>query len=245
MSRISVTLSGCDDLVELTCEVVHEFTPFTTAAVFIALTPANTPPSLPPSSQIIVKVFDPKVHFHRHKPPGVPWALAAETSAALARTAPFDPCFEESKLPNKGDLVGWEEYYYQTLHVNFRFESTAYARLATLQGEGIPRCFESGTWPPSNVSSVRRFSSWMDRLLALSLIKTVSKFGQLGVVHADLNPGNILFAPADRPSLAVIIDFGEACLREEDEDEDSWTKVVRQNRDEFYVGKRLTDKGLI
>ncbi|KAJ7602412.1 hypothetical protein DFH06DRAFT_1350263 [Mycena polygramma] len=65
-AKLSVTLSGGDEL-EFT--VVHAFTPFTTAEVFTVLTPADTPPHLPfpPSSLIIAKVYDPKVHFNHRK----------------------------------------------------------------------------------------------------------------------------------------------------------------------------------
>jgi len=63
-----------------------------------------------------------------------------------------------------------------------------------------------------------------------SLIDTVDTFGPLGVVHDDLNPGNILFVPGDNPTRAVIIDFGSAILREEDPDE-QWTEAVRFNND--------------
>jgi RIO-like serine/threonine protein kinase len=59
-----------------------------------------------------------------------------------------------------------------------------------------------------------------DRSILLSLFKTVSAFGALGVMHNDINPGNILFSPRNAPTHAVIIDFGHAEYREGDSDEE-------------------------
>ncbi|KAJ7603403.1 hypothetical protein DFH06DRAFT_924397, partial [Mycena polygramma] len=221
--------------------VVHAFTPFTTAEVFTVLTPADTPPHLPfpPSSLIIAKVYDPKVHFRRHKSVGSQWTLAAETSAVFARTAPFNPSFRSTELPEEGDLVGWEEYYHQICEYTFRDESSAYDRLAPLQGTAIPRCFGVGTrslvaeqrvlsprvllleYIPDAISlrdidpSVIPADSKLE--LGNFLIKTAHRFAEFGVVHTDVNPGNILFTPVACPTRAVIIDFGESGVRRDED----------------------------
>ncbi|KAJ7655864.1 hypothetical protein DFH06DRAFT_1329296 [Mycena polygramma] len=194
-AKLSVTLSGGDEL-EFT--VVHAFTPFTTAEVFTVLTPADTPPHLPfpPSSLIIAKVYDPKVHFnHRKTRIGVSWTLAAEP------------------LRQKEDLVGWEEYYYQITGIintgSGTRSLTAEQRVLSphvLLLEYIPDTISLRDIDPSVIPAEAKLD------LGRSLISAAEEFGAFGVAHADVNPGNVLFTPAARPNGAVVIDFGEAVL---------------------------------
>src|SRR4051794_11164694 len=53
--------------------------------------------------------------------------------------------FEPIPWPDDEDIVGWEEWYYQSAELAFRSESEAYRLLASLQGVSIPRCFGIGT----------------------------------------------------------------------------------------------------
>lgn len=50
--------------------------------------------------------------------------------------------------------------------------------------------------------------------LAKSIETTVNSFGTLGVIHSDINPGNILFSPRNNPKRAIIIDFGNSYFAE-------------------------------
>jgi RIO-like serine/threonine protein kinase len=75
--------------------------------------------------------------------------------------------------------------------------------------------------------------------LVRSLLHTVGKFGRLGVTHTDLNPGNTLFSPGDRPTRTVVIDFGECALRREEEDDERWAEVVDENGDVVWMRRRL------
>jgi len=74
--------------------------------------------------------------------------------------------------------------------------------------------------------------------LARSLVQAAEEFGRLGIVHTDFSPGDILFFPGDRPTRAVVIDFSQSGVREEEDDE-SWAEVVWQNADVRWVKKRL------
>ncbi|KAJ7227350.1 hypothetical protein GGX14DRAFT_419154, partial [Mycena pura] len=123
--------------------------------------------------------------------------------------------------------------------MHFRSESSAYERLASLQGTTIPRCFGSGT--RSWASEGRAISPHVLLLEYIpdALMKTARRFGELGVVHIDLNPSNILFAPTTRPTRAVVIDFGESAVREEDEDSDYWAETLQFARDFRIMGSRL------
>ncbi|KAJ7220780.1 hypothetical protein GGX14DRAFT_432054, partial [Mycena pura] len=126
---------------------------------------------------------------------------------------------------------------------HFRSESSAYERLASRQGTTIPRCLGSGT---CSLASERRAISPHVLLLEYiqdALMQTARRFGELRVVHTDLNPGNILFAPAARPTRAVVIDFAESGVRGEDEDSDYWAETLRQGRDFPLMGIRLKRLG--
>ncbi|KAJ6472769.1 hypothetical protein C8R47DRAFT_1295639, partial [Mycena vitilis] len=168
-----------------------------------------------------------------------------------------DPSFSSIDLPEEGDLVGWEEYYYQICEYTFRDESSAYDRIAPLQGTAIPRCFASGT--RSLVAEQRIISprvlllEYIPDVISLrdidpsaipaasklelgnSLIKTAHQFAEFGVVHTDVNVGNILFTPVACPTRAAIIDFGEAFVRRDEDNGDDWEETVYFNDDPFWI----------
>ncbi|KZP33961.1 hypothetical protein FIBSPDRAFT_1035878 [Athelia psychrophila] len=145
----------------------------------------------------------------------------------------------------------WEEWYYQVAVRQHHQESTSYDLLAALQGDTIPRYLGSGSLV---LSSFNRAISPPVLLLEYipdaktlgdvdpstivdveglvhTLIGAVRSFGDNGVVHMDLNQGNILFTPGDRPTRAVIVDFGQSDHRE-DESDLEWYDVVYCNSDE-------------
>ena len=70
------------------------------------------------------------------------------------------------------------------------------------------------------------------------LLDAVDEFGAFGVVHNDLNLGNIIFSPRYQPTRAAIIDFGEAGVREE-EDEFEWAGIVEECADSTWIRKRF------
>jgi len=76
-----------------------------------------------------------------------------------------------------------------------------------------------------------------------SLITTASNFGPLGVTHSDPNTGNFLFVVGQDGAVcrAAIIDFGSSYLREQESDED-WALIVRQQADVQFLKLRLKAK---
>ena len=54
----------------------------------------------------------------------------------------------------------------------------------------------------------------------------------------DHNPEHIIFSPGYQPTRAAIIGFGEAGVREE-EDEFEWAEIVEECADSIWVRKRL------
>ena len=53
------------------------------------------------------------------------------------------------------------------------------------------------------------------------------------MVHTDHSPGNIIFSPGYQPTRAAIIGFGEAGVREE-EDEFEWAEIVEECADFLF-----------
>ncbi|KAF8070038.1 hypothetical protein FPV67DRAFT_1485947 [Lyophyllum atratum] len=249
-SRLTVQLGET----RLSATVVQAFTPFTTSQVLLVHT--NSLPLLP-ASFVVLKVYDPRFCEARIRGKGVtgqPWTYTAEAIAAKNRTAQWDPDYEPGVWPDEHDAVGWEEWHYQNAELQFRSEVAAYDRLKSLQGGAIPRCFATGTLPLAQraiaprvlfleyLSDAKTLEEVDPRVvglpLAQSLVAAAGAFGPLGVVHTDLNPGNILFVPGGRPTRAVVIDFANSGVREEESDEE-WGACVYENADVWWMTKRL------
>ncbi|KAF5364703.1 hypothetical protein D9758_005525 [Tetrapyrgos nigripes] len=254
-----LSLQLCNASSPLTVEVISAFTPFTMAQVL--LVKDNSVSFL--KSSFILKVYDPRFYSHRHecKDRQRPWSSSAEAAAAAKRGSKGRNIeFEPHQWPGEDDKEGWEEWYYQNAEMQYHAEVSAYARLTPLQGEGVARCYGTGTllnlsdravsphfllleYIPDalKLDAIDPKSNHVDLALLHSLVETVRQFGLFGVVHTDLNPGNILFSPGKMPTRGVVIDFGESGVREE-EDEEEWREIVDQNADVYWVKKRLENQ---
>jgi len=229
--------------------VMQPLTPFTSSQVLLIL--LDGVPT-------IMKVYDPRFLCHRqpskHRP-ARPWDCQIEAEA-IRQTTP-DPNFDFSAYPGRNDRVGWEILYYQQMECTFRSEVESYMCLAPLQGHEIPCCYGSGHLILANRAffphilllqyipdaiDLRDIAVKPDRSIILSLFKTVSGFGALGVTHNDINPGNILFSPHNAPTHAVIIDFGHAYYRESESDQE-WDEIVKENGDVRAFKRLLGWKG--
>jgi tRNA A-37 threonylcarbamoyl transferase component Bud32 len=231
--------------------IMRSFTPFTMSQVLLVRLHDNGPTR-------IVKVYDPRFAKHRlayKSRTAHPWSHELEAKA-ISRTTP-DPNFDFSLIPVDNDRVGWEIWYYQQMERRFRNEVESYNRLHSLQGHKIPRCYGSGTlilpnrafFPRilllqyiSDAISLEDIAVKPNQSVITSLAETAYTFGALGVTHNDLNPGNILFSPRTAPTHAVIIDFGEAYFREDESDEE-WDEIVKENWDVHAIKQILVRKG--
>jgi hypothetical protein len=106
--------------------------------------PIDDPSALKLPPKFILKVYDPRFYPYRLRRANKPWSYAAETEAAAKRPARRNPEFDECNTPEIGDAVRWEEFFYQLSEEHFYYESSAYVRLASLQGTVIPRYFGAG-----------------------------------------------------------------------------------------------------
>jgi serine/threonine protein kinase len=131
----------------------------------------------------------------------------------------------------------------------FETEYEAYRRLSSLQGVTIPRCYGAVIVSPPDIPlrdiaetlvygiivenidaaplpsvdlSSHEFSS-----LGHSLMATVYSLSSHGVIHNDIRSGNILISP----NQTVLIDFGQAILRGNTEEDEHWTERVREEEE--------------
>ena len=180
-----------------------------------------------------------------------PWSYELEVSAAQRRQNfsylnsddyPKRPSYSEE------NPIVWENWIFHLTEVKFRDEVDAYRLCKSLQGHGIPRFYASGTLDHSNYSTQRAVTiraTFLEYIqdaktlddadpvsitppIVTSVIATVKSFHPLGVVHGDLNGGNILIS--SNPPRGTIIDFGVGGVRRSEGDEE-WKQVIRSQND--------------
>jgi RIO-like serine/threonine protein kinase len=76
------------------------------------------------------------------------------------------------------------------------------------------------------------------------LLDAVKRLGDLGVFHSDINDHNVLVAPSEAPTRAVLIDFGCAGVRDGGSEEE-WISNVTFSNDERMLRRVLDKKGII
>jgi hypothetical protein len=246
-SLLSVRTITSGSVADMSFKVDSAFTPSTMSQVLVVEPDSG-------GSTIVLKVSDPRFISHRFQSKH-PWDPAAEVEAAQRRlhNTPFD--FEFPRWPVREDRVGWEEWYFRQAKFSFSNEVATYSRLRVLQGGGVPKCFGWGTLDFSGrpISPDVLFLEYLNDAHSLrdvetklitepivrALKETVSAFGRLGVVHCDLNYGNIVFlVGCGGIYRAVIIDFGSSCVRDDELDEE-WDTIVEEQSDVVYLEKRL------
>jgi serine/threonine protein kinase len=245
---------------------------------------------------VILKIYDPRYMKNRKAPPphDRPWSLELEIAAAERRDtvargervdghetdADDDKEDEEDDESDSNESVGYdtrvlfEEELYDLAHRSFETEREVYERLHVLQGDGIPRCYASGTvcLPSPDKSRARPIqppfllieyvdgpalhsvdAKLVPRGLARRLLHTIRHIESQGVVHSDLHKSNIIFAhnvtqPSRPPSApfsrAVVIDFGQAGIRDATMDDEQWKDVLRFENDFGRVCKHLHEAGI-
>lgn len=233
---------------------VEHCLPLTTFQVVVAtLLSSNTPDSgeVEVGQKFTLKIFDPRF-FPRYRYPDSPeWSYAkemlVESTGRLSKPV-YRPDIWD--MPEGGfSDEEWEEFYYYLCAFSHRNEVEAYSRLRPLQGTAVPRFYASGSLdlslvdpgraicPPvilieyiDNAVSLRHLDAHLLTLpLIESLLHIIDTTHELGVCHGDLNIGNILFSPPDKPTRALLVDFADALYREEDDSDEDWQGCVTFN----------------
>ncbi|RPD62729.1 hypothetical protein L226DRAFT_532282 [Lentinus tigrinus ALCF2SS1-7] len=241
-----------------TFTIDRPFMPFTKSVVLLVRSQELGP------DPVVLKMYDPRflderfplpvptaLNPHRH------WSLAAERAAAALPPGTYkdeDQLYAE--LPDDPQAHAertalWEAYFRYLSTRCFKDEKMAYENLRVLQGTAIPRLLLTGViippderaiQPPAIVLeyvpdavSLRDVSiEAVDADLWTTLVRVVDSFTTYDVCHNDINHNNILFTPREHPKRVVVIDFGCAAVRE-DEDDETWEEIKFQTGD----GRRL------
>ena len=135
-------------------------------------------------------------------------------------------------------------------------KTASYNKLSPLQGQGVTKCFGSGTLnlPDHPISPCMLILEYLLNIQSLkkvetklitpqiidSLKETATTFGRLGVAHCDLNYSNIFFLVGDEGiSCAVIIDFGSSCTWEQEQLDEEWASVIEDQDDVLWLEQWL------
>jgi serine/threonine protein kinase len=191
-----------------------------------------------------------------------PWSYELEASAAQNRldfTYSDSDEYPERPDYDEEDQLLWENWIFHLTEVKFRDEVESYRLCKSLQGHGIPLFYGSGTLDQSSFSTQRAVSTQVIFLeyiqdakslhdadpvsitpaIVTSLIATVKSFEPLGVIHGDLNNGNILIS--SNPPRGAIIDFGVGGVRRSTSDE-RWREVIFSQDDVGQIVRLIRSK---
>ncbi|KAI0654132.1 hypothetical protein C8Q70DRAFT_539127 [Cubamyces menziesii] len=205
--------------------------------------------------------------------PSRPWTLAAERAATALPPDALDASSSQlwDDEPAESDAAGqaaraalWEEHFRRLSFGCFDAERGAYDRLRAFQGGALPRMLVAGTWQPPDERGIRPPAVVLEYIadavslrdvegdalqeqpeVCAALVRAVDGFAERGVFHGDLHRENVLFTPRGRPERGVVIDFGCAGVRADDEDEESWRFNVSFANDGGRVRRLLREKGVV
>jgi serine/threonine protein kinase len=251
-SYLSLRLS---DETHLSLQVIKRFLPFTKSQVYLVRPePVNGLPS-----EIILKVYDPRYLDDRIPPPTthlIPrvWTLEAEILAARHRQEIVDGKLTDEFTVDllygeeEAEPHFWEEHFFRLLKECWQSEVDALNRLKPLQGTIVPKLYGSGNIiPPANTRGIQPLAALIEYIpgtpladveagklnippaVVHPLLEGVKKLKGLGVFHSDINDHNILASPSENPTRLVLIDFGCAGVRRDEESDEDWNSNV-----EFY-----------
>ncbi|KZT63540.1 hypothetical protein DAEQUDRAFT_733693 [Daedalea quercina L-15889] len=221
---------------------------------------------------VIIKVYDPRVLNDRTATKVKKlWTLAAEQRALQDRACEGfqwndDVLYEDD--PDPDDEEGWvmraanhEQNFFHLMIQCYNTERAAYERLHRYQGTALARLLGVGHWnvapatraiqppvlvfeyiPGTSIHDIR--PELIDSAMCVSLVAAVDTFASLGVAHADVHDGNILFTPQERPERAVIVDFGCAIVKEDSTSEEDWKEMARFEGDGQWIRIILKGKGV-
>jgi hypothetical protein len=257
-------------LYALTVVVEKVFTPFTTSQVLVVrvISPLPSHPSLL-DSLAILKIYDTRYLEERGATYSsddgsllqaeYPWTLDKEVEAAEHRKVHPD-CYNNWFCDDVDSEVKFEVYLCTRASDSWTREVDAYHILANsfLSGSTVPIFYDFGdlildetraiiprvilleyipdVTSVSSLGDIGVITPWHVR----TLVATAVELNELGVVHRDVNRGNILIGP----KRAVIIDFGESISQIQGGikkfSDDDWWSQVDGSKDPIAVERMVT-----
>ncbi|TDL16182.1 hypothetical protein BD410DRAFT_844605 [Rickenella mellea] len=153
--------------------------------------------------------------------------------------------------------MGWEQFCYKRMELDYSIEVEAYRRLQPFQGRHIPTFYGEAKLLTTDVSrAITRRTILIEFIpnalpinevnkdiiaptFAKSFLKLLKAFHALGVIHNDVHEANILVSSSeDGEARAFFIDFGQACLRMGKTDAE-WALTVHQQADTRFMLRQL------
>ena len=203
--------------------------------------------------------------------PSYPWNFSNELAAAIARPQnsemPEEELMDKTNSARPKNLSGqdlathyllWEEMFYRLMMECYDSELVAYERLKDFQGSVIPRFIMAGRFLPPDERAIQPPALVLEYIPSINLhdvpsaaitpaicaqlLSAIESFPSYGVIHNDITPTNIHFTPPEQPVKAVVIDFGCAVIRDDDDDEGYWT--ARGASDARWARRLLKDQDL-
>ncbi|KAI9070265.1 hypothetical protein FKP32DRAFT_1670453 [Trametes sanguinea] len=260
----TISFTSAADQRPFTFNIIKPFEPWTKSAVFLVRADELS------HEPVVLKVYDPRFLddrlFETPSAPARPWTLEAEKAA---NTLPDD--VDQGEIhdpePDESDVEGkrfraalWEKFFRGLLYESYESECRAYEVLKQYQGSAIPRMLLTGSVTYSDERAIRPQAVVLEYVpdavcirdispdalsveLCSPLVRAIDEFKTHGVTHGDVGYSNVLFSPGDRPARAVLIDFGLAGFRQ-DQDDDEWQYVVEWRGDSHRIRHLLKEKGI-
>src|SRR5258708_1279684 len=269
--NLNLTPLDSSKTIPFTASIIEVFAPLTKSLV-VHIRILESSASLPTTA--VLKLYDPRFTNERlpHREcqdmsVGIehPWSLDLEVASVQRREAirrgELEDDFPEYVWCD-ADPTQWEEHLYRLLKRRFEIELEAYSRCGALQGNGMARCFGSGVLYSDSSRLIKPPFILLEYIhgtplplmdptaitkpIIYMLLNTIITYTSFGVIHNDPRPANIMFSPMSpfAPTRAVLVDFGEAIIRDAGESDEEWKESVMFVDDWFAVTGFLIHAGV-
>ncbi|KAK0235448.1 hypothetical protein EDD85DRAFT_968404 [Armillaria nabsnona] len=236
--QLQFQLEGCNTFEPLPAKIVKPFKPFTSAVVLLVQ-------RLSDNVLVMLKLADRRLGY-RSNDIEVPWTSSIEDRLRHAvcdiqagSIPDWIELLRDDENPKRPDEERWEDWaweistWYWKLY-NYDTELDAYRLLHRLQGlalEYIPGISMEKLNDISQQEAEAISGQVMEGLRAIE--------AENHVLHNDIHIGNVVLRQEDRS--AVIIDFGQAIVREPGRSDEDWMRVVRGGSDTRFMRRILKD----
>ncbi|PBK71133.1 hypothetical protein ARMSODRAFT_1017059 [Armillaria solidipes] len=235
----------------LAVTVIKRFEPFTSAAVLLVQRHSD-------NEKAILKLADRRLGHRSGKGGPVPWSPSLENHLQHAVRD-----IQEGVAPNwfklirdyenRPDVELWEDWMWEVstwryMASNHNTELAAYRLLRRLQGRYIPRLFgvvrlritpESTTLHPITDVVQGLIFDKKQRISSQVMEAFRAIEAENCVLHNDIHIGNVVLRDGNHSP--VIIDFGQAGIRDPELSDEEWSDAVRGGPDTRYMRRLLVN----
>lgn len=239
--------------------VIKSFEPFSISPVMHVRLSTSNPNALLPS-EAILKLYDRRYTFdERDYYKSGPWPPSRERAHQESKARGG---WKDGKAPNPidrdTDWKDWgagemESFLEAIVHQSYTNELSVYRHLRVLQGTQIPKLYGEVSLRYDDLElevrgilieyipsfSLKQVPELVPKggwdVIGNEAIALVNRLSDQGIINSDARLDNILVKTTD-PKHLVMIDFGMARVRLEDENDEKWRKLKRWQDEEGAVG---------